>query len=256
MCLIVFSYKSHPKYDLIFAANRDEFYKRPTREAQFWDEQPHVLAGKDLKAGGTWMGITKNGFLSALTNYRDPSIKKENPPSRGHLVLDYLIEEKDPEAYVKEIDAKADQYNGFNLIAGNLDRLAYYSNQKEGYKMLGPGIYGLSNHFLDIPWPKVVQTKNELRKMAKQEKINKEDLFNLLGNDQPADDKDLPDTGIPKEIEKAVSPPFIKMEEYGTRSSTVLLIDKSGKATLEECRFNNGTQEVESRNQFSFTINN
>ncbi|MDZ7715148.1 MAG: NRDE family protein [Balneolaceae bacterium] len=254
MCLIVFSYKNHPKYDLVFAANRDEFYKRPAKAAQFWDEHPHILAGKDLSAGGTWMGVTKNGFLSALTNYRDPSIQKNDPPSRGHLVLNYLIEEKEPESYIKEIDQKADQYNGFNLVAGHFNELAYYSNQQQGYQILNPGVYGLSNHLLDTPWPKVKQTKNELSNLLEQTDINKEQIFNLLIHDQPAPEEELPDTGIPKEIEKAVSPPFIKMDEYGTRSSTVLLITKSGEVIFEERRFKSGSQKVKNKNQFKFNI--
>ena len=253
MCLIVFAYKEHPEYDFIFAANRDEFYQRPTRPAQFWEEEPHVLAGKDLKAGGTWMGITRSGYLASLTNYRDPDLQKEDPPSRGHLVLEYLREEPDPVRYLEQVDQNADRYNGFNLITGHMDRLMYYSNQKKSPVDIEPGIHGLSNHLLDTPWPKVRKAKSDLEELLhERDEVDKESLFELLKYDQPAPDDELPDTGISQELERAVSPIFIKTGDYGTRSSTVLLIDKKGRATFEERRFKAGTQEMEEVNRYNF----
>src|SRR5690625_1819195 len=144
MCLIVFSYKQHPAYDLVFAANRDEFYGRPTEAAHFWEKHPHLLAGTDLEAGGTWKGITRNGTFSALYNSRDFSAAKDNPPSRGHLVLDFLVDEGDPEPYLKKVNEKADLYNGFNLLAGTTDKLMYYSSKLKKTERLSPGLYGLS----------------------------------------------------------------------------------------------------------------
>lgn len=254
MCLIVFSYKQHSDYPLVFAANRDEKYDRPTRKAQFWEEHPDILAGKDLQAGGTWMGITKTGSIAALTNYRDPSIEKVDPPSRGHLVLDYLKQDPDPISYLKNVDQKAARYMGFNLLAGDLTRMGYYSNQQKDIRRLKPGLYGLSNHLLDTPWPKIQVAKTKLQGILQEEAISEEALFELLADDRQAADEDLPDTGIPKEIEKKVSPIFIKSEGYGTRCSTVVLIDADGQVTFTERRFKPGSLEVLEENRYQFTI--
>lgn len=256
MCLLVFSYKQHPVYELIFATNRDEFYGRATRAAQFWDEEPSVLAGKDLQAGGTWLGVTKEGKFSALTNYRDPSLQKEDPPSRGHLVLNFLKGDQNPEQYLQDVDNNANQYNGFNLLAGNLAEgsLMYYSNQQQELKNLDAGLYGLSNKLLDTPWPKVQIAKEELRKITGKEDFSEEALFDLLKNYERAPEDQLPETGIPKELERAVSPIFIKTENYGTRNSTVILVDKNGNITFEERRYKSGTQIVEDTNRYEFQL--
>lgn len=254
MCLIVFSYKQHPQYPLIFAANRDEHYERPSQAAQFWENNPNILAGKDLKAGGTWMGINKQGEFSAITNYRDPNIKKENPPSRGKLVLDFLQTDMNAQNYLSELQSHAEQYMGFNLLAGSLDQLGYYSNQQEDILFLGSGLFGLSNHLLETPWPKVRRAKNKLHRIIQDQAIAPEPLFELLADNREASDEELPDTGIPKDIEKKVSPIFIKSEGYGTRCSTVLLIDHNGKTTFAERRFKPGTMEIENENLYDFSI--
>jgi len=254
MCLIVFSYKQHPKYDLVFAANRDENHSRPTRAAQFWDDHPNVLAGKDLKASGTWMGVTKDGAFSALTNYRDPSIQKENPPSRGQLVLDFLLSEESPHTYLRKVDQEAHRYMGFNLLTGKGDELGYYSNQEQKIRLLDAGLYGLSNHLLDTTWPKVERAKKKLNNILQDEKISEEALFKLLSDEKKASEDQLPDTGIPKDIEKKISSIFIKSEGYGTRCSTLLLIGKDGTITFNERRFKAGTQKVEEENRFEFAL--
>ncbi len=254
MCLIVFAYKQHPEYDLIFAANRDESYERPTREACFWNSHPHILAGKDLQAGGTWMGITQQGAFAALTNYRDPSIKRENPPSRGQLVLNYLKRNGDSKSYLENIHKRADQYMGFNLLAGTNRRLAYYSNQQKEIKLLEPGLYGLSNHLLDTPWPKTERAKKQLEQIIQDETLSEKALFELLADDREAPDDKLPNTGIPKEAEKKISPIFIKTENYGTRCSTLLLIRKDGRVTFTERRFKAGGMTIKDENRYQFTI--
>lgn len=254
MCLIAFAYKQHPKYDLVFAANRDEFYERPTRAAQFWDEQPDLLAGKDLKAGGTWMGITKAGRFAALTNYRDPASRNEEAPSRGHLVRNYLESSNPPGVYLRRLHAQADQYNGFNLLVGSPDELMYYSNHTGEASSLDPGLYGLSNELLDAPWPKTERAKAELSDTLREDEIDISALFEFLKDDQPAPDDQLPDTGIPRELERAVSPIFIKTEQYGTRSSTILLISNDGKVTFEEHRYKNGSTEVKDTSRFEFEL--
>lgn len=254
MCLIVFSYQQHSNYDLILAANRDEEYQRPTRQAQFWDLDPAILAGKDLRANGTWMGINKQGHFSALTNFRDPNIQKEDPPSRGQLVYNFLSQKKPPKRYLQEVQKRAQEFMGFNLLAGTIDQLGYYSNQQNTIKLLDPGVYGLSNHLLDTPWPKVEKAKNRLQDVITNEHFARDQLFKLLQDDQPAPDDQIPNTGIPWEAEKQVSPLFIKSDKYGTCNSTVLLIDKNGEVTFEERRYKKGTMEVKERNRFGFKI--
>lgn len=256
MCLITFSYKQHPDYDLIFAANRDENYSRPARPAQFWENHPDILAGKDLKAGGTWMGITKRGAFAALTNYRDPEIKKENPPSRGHLVLDYLKNDGDPVDYLKKLAQKADQYKGFSILAGTIDKLAYYTNQENNVQLLERGLYGLSNHLLDTPWPKIKRAKAQLNQIIQKDSISEDALFDLLADEREAPEDQLPDTGIPKDMEKKVSPIFIKSEGYGTRCSTILLIGRNSRVTFSERWFKPGTQQIVDENRYEFIIEN
>ena len=254
MCLITFSYRQHPDYPLIFAANRDEHYKRPSRNAEFWDDHPNLLAGKDLKAGGTWMGITKQGTLAALTNYRDPSIQKDTPESRGHLVRDFLTNTEEAASYLQNVDKQAQNFEGFNLLAGTLNQLYYYSNQTNKIIQLDSGLYGLSNHLLDTPWPKVQGAKEKLQAMIQDDAVSEHALFNLLADDREAPEDQLPETGIPREIEKKVSPIFIKSDGYGTRASTVLLIDNKGQVTFTERNFAAGTQQVDDENRYQFSI--
>lgn len=256
MCLIVFSYKQHAEYDLIFAANRDESYDRPTKPAHYWAEHPQVLAGKDLKAGGTWMGINRDGVFSAVTNYRDLTAPPVvgNPPSRGHLVLDYLIDGGDPENYLKRVTRRADLYDGFNLLAGTTDKLMYFSNRQNRPVQLEPGLYGLSNHLLNTPWPKVERARADLDLAVRSNEISEEVLFEILKNDIPASDDKLPETGLPLELERAVSSAFIKTDGYGTRASTLLLIDKEGLVTYTERLYGPGIDHEKETKRFEFAV--
>ncbi len=176
MCLIFTAINYHPVYKLIIAANRDEFYARKTAAANYWTDYPNVLGGRDLEAGGTWMGMTKGGKISMLTNYRDPLHIKSNAPSRGFLVADFLEKNVDPASYLKAIEPS--KYNGFNLIMGDVDNLWYVSNYKEGITKLENGLYGLSNHLLDTPWPKVVRGKKKLAPILGKSNITSEELMN------------------------------------------------------------------------------
>ncbi|MFW6157464.1 MAG: NRDE family protein [Balneolaceae bacterium] len=254
MCLIAFAYKTHPVYELVFAANRDEFYSRPTRPAKFWGTDPDMLAGKDLEAGGTWMGINTLGEFAAVTNFRDMSNVMNNVPTRGKLVTEYLIRPENTETYLQQIHKDAGRYNGFNLLAGTVDRLWYYSNAKRNITAVDPGIHGLSNHLLNTSWVKVERARQALATELKKEMITGEELFELLKDDRPAPDDALPDTGLTFEIEKAVSPVFIKTEKYGTRCSTILLIDKQGHVTFEERCYLSGTTELKEKNRYDFQI--
>lgn len=256
MCLITFSYKVHPAYKLIVAANRDEFYQRPTRKAQFWEEEqlPDVLAGKDLKANGTWMGVSKTGKWGALTNFRDPSNIKDNAPTRGDLVLDFLKSDISEQEYLQEVQKKAEEYNGFNLLIGDKDSVFHFSNENNLITEIKPGIHGVSNALLDTPWPKLDHAKKALTDVTSKEAFSKEDLFTILKNSETAPDDKLPSTGIPYEWEKAVSSIFIKTDNYGTLCSTLLLVDYEGNAEFIERRYDSKTSEIIEENTFKLVF--
>ncbi len=253
MCLIVFAYKFHLKYKFIFAANRDEFFNRSTRQANFWKDQPELLAGKDLQAGGTWMGITKNGRFAAITNYRDLRNIKDDAPSRGLLTSNFLLGNQSAEVYYNSLKNNLTIYNGFNLILGEIDTLFYFSTHKEELQKLKPGIYGLSNATLDVPWPKVEKSKRMLEKILEQDEIHPWELLSLLGDTLKAKDDKLPDTGVGLELERTLSPVFIQSPGYGTRCSTALLIDNKNNVRFIEKTFFNG-QGIFSNKDYNFVI--
>lgn len=238
MCLILLSYKQNPNYPFILAANRDEFYDRPSAPVAVWEDHPDVLGGRDLKEGGTWLGITRKGRIAALTNYRDPLNVKPDAPSRGWLVSDFLTGKMDDTTYVTSLKKKGEKYNGFNMILGRWPRLFYYSN-KDGAMELEPGIYGLSNHLLNTPWPKVERGKKKFAALLKSnEKPSADAIFEMLADAFRPDDSQLPDTGIGLEWERILSSMFITCPVYGTRSSSVIVIDRAGHVTFTERAFN------------------
>ncbi|RDU35266.1 hypothetical protein DRW41_19330 [Neobacillus piezotolerans] len=226
MCLIVFAYKAHPRYRLIVAANRDESYARPTAAAHFWEDEPNILAGRDLEKMGTWMGVSTDGRFAALTNYRDPKqMNAAGKLSRGELVASFLKSGMRSGEYMAGLDAKGGLYPGYNLLADDGKSLYYFSNMEGVAREVEPGIHGVSNHLLNTPWPKVVRGKSALDELLKRDSEElEEELFTLLRDAEPAPDADLPDTGIGLEWEKVLSPLFIRSEGYGTRCSTVLLM--------------------------------
>ncbi|MGD0022103.1 MAG: NRDE family protein [Smithellaceae bacterium] len=251
MCLIVFAYNVHPSYHLILAANRDEFYERPSSPADFWEDAPQILAGKDLKEGGTWLGITREGKFAAITNYRDPATFKINAQSRGKLVSRYISGNQSANNYLEKISRQIDKYNGFNLILGDRNNLFAFSNRGEKQK-LNAGIYGLSNHLLDTPWPKVRKAKKELKRALNEKGAALEDtLFALLSDRRVAPDDKLPATGVGREWERLLSPIFIKSANYGTRSSTILLIGKNKRVKFVEKVFDEKS-ELWLTSRFSF----
>jgi len=244
MCLILLSFQQRTDYPLVFAANRDEFYDRASAPAAFWEEAPELLAGRDLVAGGTWFGVTKTGRLAAITNYREPGFHRFTAPSRGKVVSDFLLSEEEPEEYLRRLEADAHRCNGFSLILGYPGRLFYFSNRNDRFTELKPGLYGLSNHLLDSPWPKVERGKKALadvlfRGELPREKIM-EGLFQVLADRKRPEDGELPDTGVGLEWERVLSSLFVTSPVYGTRSSTVLLVDREGTVTFEERVFDGG----------------
>lgn len=254
MCLILLSYRQRPQYPFIFLSNRDEFYARPSSSASFWESHPSLLAGKDLEKAGTWLGITRQGRFSAVTNFRDPSSTKTGTLSRGELVRDYLLGEMPPEQYLNEIAKKKDQYNGFNLLVGNQDQLSYYSNHDNHIHTLKAGLYGVSNHLLDTPWPKVTRGKQLLSDLITSQKtVSIEKCLDLLSDKTPFKDEELPDTGISLKEERHLSPIFISTQAYGTRASTVILIDHLGRVTFVEKYYLFESQQWK-KHQFQFFI--
>ncbi len=229
MCLIALAYKVHPEFPLILAANRDEFLERPTRKLHFWDDAPHILAGRDERAGGTWMGLTRKGHFAAITNYRDMHRKEPTLLSRGALVR-HVLEHG-------SLDEDTSVYAGFNLIYGRVDALRYHNNINGEDLALEPGIHGLSNHLLNTPWPKVQRAKQGMEEALRSEKPSVEALFRMLGDCTEADPSDLPNTGLDPEWERSLSSIMICAEGYGTRSSTVVLVSASGAATVMERSF-------------------
>lgn len=251
MCLINFQFQSHPKYKLVVAANRDEFYQRPTKPAHFWKDEPSILAGLDLQQGGTWLGITKTGKFAALTNFRDPSKPETGKISRGALVRDFLAGTQSPTDFLTALEPE--NYTGFNLLVGDADRLLYYNNLQEETLEIAPGTYGLSNHFLDTPWPKVVKGKKDLNDyLSTHEEVELDSLFAILANSEQASDSFLPNTGIGLEFERKLSAMFIKTADYGTRSASILLIDYDGNITFAERTFEKG--ELNGEQIYNFKI--
>lgn len=257
MCLIVFALDAHPRYKLVLAANRDEFYNRPTAPAAVWFDAPEVLAGKDLAAGGTWLGLTKQGRFAAVTNYRDPR-QPVKEKSRGRLTRNFLVGADSPPDYLQKISAEKENYAGFNLLVGDFggeSKLFYYSNRGAAALQLSAGIYGLSNHLLDTAWHKVEESKTRFAKVLRNSiEISPESLFPILADRAAAPDEKLPDTGVGLKRERILSPAFIETNGYGTRSSTVVTIDRRGTAaSFTEKTFVGATGEV--RHEFELRQN-
>lgn len=235
MCLILFSYDAHPIYKLILAANRDEFYDRPTRPLAFWEDRPEILAGRDLKGMGTWLGITPSGRIAAVTNYRDPSSLKENAPSRGYLVSNFLSGQDNPRSYLERVRTVGNTYNGFNLLIGEPSGLYCYSNRTGTVQEISPGLHGLSNHLLDTPWPKIQTGKSKLQRLLdNKNEIHTGEILDMLKDNTLPEDALLPETGMSREWERILSPIFIKSDIYGTMSSSVILIKRNGETSFAE----------------------
>jgi uncharacterized protein with NRDE domain len=241
MCLIVFAWKVIPGVPLIAAANRDEFYERASAPAGAWPEHPKVYAGRDLQAGGSWMGITREGAagsrFAAITNIRSPQDRRSDAPSRGALVADYLAGTMTAQQYVAQIEAGGADYNGYNLVLGDRDTLIWYSNRGQqdarNGKPLEAGVYGLSNALLDAPWPKVLKTKAQFASLLCQGAPD-EAYFEMLADTTRAPDLRLPETGVPLDLERVLSAVRIETPGYGTRTSTVVKLYADAPGELHE----------------------
>ena len=236
MCLILFAHRAHPAYRLVVAANRDEWFCRPTAPAAFWPDAPHVLAGRDLEAKGTWLGVTRSGRFAALTNFRDAESRRTDLPSRGALVSDFLTSDVAPEEYLRSLRAQAGRYNGFSLLVADARSVRYLSNRKGAARELPSGVYGLSNYLLDAPWPKLRAGKARLAAHL-EGRVSAERLLEILDDTHEAPDDDLPRTGVSLEWERQLSPIRILAGAYGTRSSTVVLVSAEGEIDFLERSF-------------------
>ncbi|MBC7416300.1 MAG: NRDE family protein [Herminiimonas sp.] len=237
MCLIVFAWNVIPGLPLIAAGNRDEFYDRPAAPAGWWEDHPQIYAGRDLRGGGTWLGVTRAGRFGALTNIRAPGERREDAPSRGALVAAFLSGTDSAQEYADRLRDTNDDFNGFNLLIGDGDNLIWYSNRDHGDERngqpLAPGIYGLSNDKLDSPWPKVVRTKAQFASMLCMG-APEEAYFEMLSDTTRASDCRLPQTGVSLDMERLLSSVCIESAEYGTRVSTVVKLLANQPAILHE----------------------
>ena len=252
MCLILLAWRAHPGHALVVAANRDEYFERPARAAAFWQDAPEVLAGRDLTAQGTWLGVTRAGRFASITNYRNPAERMATAPSRGSLVTDFLTAARRPSAYFAGIAPQANEYNGFSMLAADRSSLAFFSNREGAVRQIEPGVHGLSNELLDTPWPKVKKGKERLGALL-DKSFDPEAYLQLLGDTEPAHDEHLPDTGVGVEWERRLSSIRIAGGDYGTRCSTVVRIGTDGDAEFWERSYDREGDAIGTLH-FSFTL--
>lgn len=234
MCLIVLAWRPGHDLPLLVAANRDEFYARPTAAVGEWPQMPGLIAGRDLQAGGTWLGIGPGGRFAALTNIRDPQAE-QGSRSRGELPLRFLQTPLEPEAFLEELCGEADEYSGFNLLIGDRQALWHFNSQSGEATSLTPGIHGVSNAGLNTPWPKLERAKATLADTL--EAPDERALFALLADTTKPEDAALPDTGVGMELERLLGSVFIASPTYGTRASTLLFGYGDGRRRIIERSF-------------------
>jgi uncharacterized protein with NRDE domain len=237
VCLAVLAWRAHPRYRLIVAANRDEYHRRPAAALAPWPEGP-ILAGRDLEAGGTWLGADRGRRFGIVTNFREMTRRPADAPSRGGLIPDWLAGAESAATYLASLAPIAASYAGFNLLIADRESLYYASNRADGFsRALAPGVYGLANHFLDTPWPKLLRVRGGLERWLETREAEPDSLLPLLADRRPAEDGDLPETGLAPEWERALSAPFVAHGGYGTRCSTILAIGHDDSLVIEEQAF-------------------
>ncbi|MGB0918295.1 MAG: NRDE family protein [Flavobacteriales bacterium] len=250
MCLCLFAINESEEFPFILIANRDEYRKRPAAKAAFWDDQPNVLAGRDLEGMGTWLGTNTAGKIAFLTNYRHPDFFGRKGPTRGTLVSNFLTSDISGDSYLNAIE-NPKAYNGFNLVTGTFKELFYFSNVENKVRKIENGVHGLSNAFLDTSWPKVTKGKAQLREAIKSNNLDTNYLFGILKDELLPNSDLLPDTGVGAELEKVLSPKFINTKDYGTVCSTVVRVDRNGKVLFEERTFNAEGSQIDAA-EYSF----
>ena len=242
MCVLFFAHQTHPRYRLVFAGNRDEFYERPAEAADWWEDHPNILAGRDLEASGTWLGVTRNGRWSVVTNVRDLPAHHARDRSRGDLVKDFLAGSSSPEAYARQVFSERGEFNPFNLIVGDAEVVWIVSTHTDAPEELVPGIYGLSNATLDEPWPKVRRGREVFEKVLEEEEPDAEACLAFLHDSEHPPDNQLPNTGVEPDMERMLSPLFIASSRYGTRASSVILLSEDGGRFVERSYLEGGVE--------------
>lgn len=239
MCVLFLAWKSHPRYRLVLAGNRDEYRVRPTAPLAAWSGRPDVVGGRDLQAGGSWLAADRGGRFAAVTNFRQVPLAA-GARSRGQLVGDYILGGDSPGVFVRRLDADGAHYGGTNLFLGDRESLWHWSNRGEVNRFMAPGLYGLSNGMIEDDWPKMRRGREALARIVAAETIDEDAVFTLLADRTPGDDHELPDTGVGRDMERLLSPIFIAGADYGTRASTLLLIGHDGSVRMREKRWGAG----------------
>ncbi|MCG9698394.1 NRDE family protein [Shewanella sp. Isolate11] len=236
MCILFIALETHPDYPLIVCANRDEFHIRPTEPAHFWPPENQLLAGRDLQAGGSWLGINRQGYIAAVTNIRAPELQQSDKRSRGELVINSL---QNPEAMnATWLEEQGHFYNPFNLLFGQGHRLYCFHSVDNSIKRLSPGFHAISNGALDDIWPKMAKGTQALeQQLSHNSPPDIDALLQIMTDQTQADDTLLPQTGIALEWERQLSSIYIKHPEYGTRSTSIIIQDKLGNCRFIEVRY-------------------
>lgn len=253
MCLIVFGWKTHPDYPLVLAANRDEYLQRPASPLHFWDDAPATAGGRDVEKGGSWLAVNRDGRWAAVTNFRDGRPATTSALSRGHLVRDFMVCASSASEYATRIAPAIATYPGCNLLLGDSETVLCISNRHPAsphvrIETVTEGVHGLSNHFLDTPWPKVERAKQAVQDLLGGESQDlTQRLLAIMADRTVAQDDELPSTGVSHDQERVLSAPFIVAEGYGTRASTVVLMDSQGQLYMHERGFGAGGVEISRR---------
>ncbi|RPI14864.1 MAG: NRDE family protein [Lysobacterales bacterium] len=255
MCLLVLAWLSHPRYRLVVAGNRDEFHERPTAALSWWNDDPRILAGRDLRAGGTWLGLSRTGRFGTVTNVRDAEVPSPGSLSRGTLVPDFLRDASAPVTHLERLAEAAAGHAGYNLLVGDAHSLAYHSNTRPAERRrLDPGVYGLSNHRLDEPWPKLTRTRERFAVALESLDPSPDEFFDVLADRIPAATTEPAEVPLPPGLHQALTAPFVVHERYGTRCSTVVLVEHEGRTAVFERRYDpGGAQTGASRHEFEAT---
>lgn len=233
MCLILFSYQPGTQQPLVVSANRDEFYARPAAAAHYWPDLPHIFAGRDLTAQGTWLGVNKQGRFAAVTNFSAGDPVRDYPATRGDLVAGFLDSDLSSPDYAQSLTPT--DYAGYNLLLFDGEQLVYTTNKDFPDQTLPAGTYGLSNAELDASWPKCVDGAERLR-AADPTTANLDELLSILADQTPPSDDRIPErshlTTAPLAERRRLAARFIAGDDYGTRATTVVRV---AKATIDVC---------------------
>lgn len=257
MCIAALAWDPDSDTPLVLAANRDEFFARPAAAMHWWPDA-HILAGRDLKGNGAWLGITRQGRFALITNIRNPLLRKEGAPSRGDIVKSFLESATSARGFVTALASIASRYEGFNVLCGSVnaaERDLWFLNSAEpAPRQLGTGLYGVSNASLDTEWPKVARIKQGMRHALAERDAEARQvrMLRLLRNTNPVAERHLPSTGVPREWERALSTIFINRDGYGTRASTILTVNTS-RVTATEVTYGPDAS-VSERHDFTFDL--